>query len=150
MANTTEQASTAVDTVSNSRAVRAPRTYSSVTGTDIDARKLVYNAVNNAEQVSDHLGEEFLLSNIIQQPTMSEVLDPKTNQPTGEVEEYTRTTLISPDGSALSAGSDGIAGSVDNLIAAFGEPSEWAEPLKVKVIERKSKNKRTFFSIEVL
>lgn len=143
MANATEKPSTDVQ-VSDSRAVRTPRTYSSVTGTDVEARKLVYNAVNNAEQVSDHLGEEFLLSNIIQQPTES------LNETTGVVEEYTRTTLISPDGTALSAGSDGIAGSVDNLIAAFGEPSTWGEPLKVKVIERKSKNKRTFFSIEVL
>jgi len=142
-ATATEKPSTEVQ-VSDSRAVRTPRTYSSVKGTDVDARKLVYNAVNNAEQVSDHLGEEFLLSNIIQQPTQS------LNEDTGVVEEYTRTTLIGPDGLAFSAGSDGIAGSVDNLIAAFGEPSEWAEPLKVKVIERKSKNKRTFFSIEVL
>lgn len=125
-------------------AVRTPRAYSSVTGTDVDARKLVYNAVNNAEQVSDHLGEEFLLSNIIQQPTES------LNEETGAVEEYTRTTLITPDGQAFSAGSDGIAGSVDNLLAAFGEPSTWAEPLRVKVIERKSRNKRTFFSIEVV
>ena len=131
-------------TESSSVAVRSPRTYSSVTGTDVEARKLVYNAVNNAEQVSDHLGEEFLLSNIIQQPTES------LNEETGVVEVYTRTTLIGPDGQAFSAGSDGIAGSVDNLIAAFGEPSEWAEPLRVKVIERKSRNKRTFFSIEVL
>ena len=130
-------------------ATRTPRAYSSVKGTDIDARKLVYNAVNNAEQVSDHLGEEFLLSNIIQQPTESLVLD-KDGNPTGEVEEYTRTTLITPDGQAFSAGSDGIAGSVENLISAFGEPSEWAEPLRVKVIERKSRNKRTFFSIEVV
>lgn len=143
MANAAEKTSTEVQ-VSETRAVRTPRTYSSVTGTDVEARKLVYNAVNNAEQVSDHLGEEFLLSNIIQQPTES------LNEDTGVVEEYTRTTLITPEGTAYSAGSDGIAGSVDNLIAAFGEPSEWAEPLKVKVIERKSKNKRTFFSIEVL
>ena len=125
-------------------AVRTPRTYSSVTGTDVDARKLVYNAVNNAEQVSDHLGEEFFLQHIIQQPTTS------VNERTQEVEEYTRTTLITPDGQAFSAGSDGIAGSVENLISAFGEPSEWAEPLKVKVIERKSRNGRNFFSIEVL
>lgn len=139
-----EKANTEVANVSDTRAVRTPRTYSSVTGTDVEARKLVYNAVNNAGLINEHLGEEFLLSNIIQQPTES------LNEETGVVEEYTRTTLISPDGTALSAGSDGIAGSVDNLLAAFGEPSEWAEPLKVKVVERKSKNKRTFFSIEVL
>lgn len=130
--------------VSETRAVRTPKAYSSVTGTDVEARKLVYNAVNNAEQISDHLNTPFLLSNIIQQPTES------LNEETGVVEEYTRTTLITPEGKAYSAGSDGIAGSVDNLIAAFGEPSEWSEPLSVQVIERKSKNKRTFFSIEVL
>lgn len=143
MASKTNTDVSTVD-VASSVAVRSPRTYSSVKGTDVDARKLVYNAVNNAEQVSDHLGEEFLLSNIIQQPTES------LNEETGEVEVYTRTTLITPDGKAFSAGSDGIAGSVDNLIAAFGEPSEWAEPLRVKVVERKSRNKRTFFSIEAL
>lgn len=129
---------------SNSRAVRAPRTYSSVVGDDVDARKLVYNAVNNAEQISDHLNTPFLLANIIQQPAES------VDDETAEVSEYTRTTLITPDGKAYSAGSDGIAGSVDNLIAAFGEPHTWAEPLNVQVIERKSQNKRTFFSIEVL
>lgn len=143
MANVKNDAVATVEQ-SSSVAVRKPRTYSSVTGTDVEARKTVYNAVNNAEQISDHLGEEFHLVHIIQQPTES------LNENTGEVEEYTRTTLITADGTAFSAGSDGIAGSVDNLLAAFGEPSEWAEPLRVKVIERKSRNKRTFFSIEAL
>ena len=143
MANAKNDAVATVEQ-SSSVAVRTPRTYSSVTGTDIEARKTVYNAVNNAEQISDHLGEEFHLVHIIQQPTES------LNEETGVVEEYTRTTLITADGTAYSAGSDGIAGSVDNLLAAFGEPSEWAEPLRVKVIERKSRNKRTFFSIEAL
>lgn len=143
MANAKNDAVATVEQ-SSSVAVRKPRTYSSVTGTDVEARKTVYNAVNNAEQISDHLGEEFHLVHIIQQPTES------LNENTGEVEEYTRTTLITADGTAFSAGSDGIAGSVDNLLAAFGEPSEWAEPLRVKVIERKSRNKRTFFSIEAL
>ena len=143
MANVKNDAVATVEQ-SSSVAVRTPRTYSSVTGTDVEARKTVYNAVNNAEQISDHLGEEFHLVHIIQQPTES------LNENTGEVEEYTRTTLITADGTAFSAGSDGIAGSVDNLLAAFGEPSEWAEPLRVKVIERKSRNKRTFFSIEAL
>ena len=143
MANAKNDAVATVEQ-SSSVAVRTPRTYSSVTGTDIEARKTVYNAVNNAEQISDHLGEEFHLVHIIQQPTES------LNEETGVVEEYTRTTLITADGTAFSAGSDGIAGSVDNLLAAFGEPSEWAEPLRVKVIERKSRNKRTFFSIEAL
>ena len=143
MANVKNDAVATVEQ-SSSVAVRKPRTYSSVTGTDVGARKTVYNAVNNAEQISDHLGEEFHLVHIIQQPTES------LNEETGVVEEYTRTTLITADGTAFSAGSDGIAGSVDNLLAAFGEPSEWAEPLRVKVIERKSRNKRTFFSIEAL
>lgn len=143
MANAKNDAVATVEQ-SSSVAVRTPRTYSSVTGTDVEARKTVYNAVNNAEQISDHLGEEFHLVHIIQQPTES------LNENTGVVEEYTRTTLITADGTAFSAGSDGIAGSVDNLLAAFGEPSEWAEPLRVKVIERKSRNKRTFFSIEAL
>lgn len=142
MANATQDKTAEVEVAK--RSARTPRAYSSVVGDDIDARKLVYNAVNNAELVSDHLGEEFLLSNIIQQPTET------LNEDTGEVDTYTRTTLISPDGKAYSAGSDGIAGSVDNIISAFGEPSTWAEPLTVKVIERKSQNKRTFFSIEVL
>ena len=143
MANVKNDAVATVEQ-SSSVAVRKPRTYSSVTGTDVEARKTVYNAVNNAEQISDHLGEEFHLVHIIQQPTES------LNENTGVVEEYTRTTLITADGTAFSAGSDGIAGSVDNLLAAFGEPSEWVEPLRVKVIERKSRNKRTFFSIEAL
>lgn len=128
----------------DTRAARTPKAYSSVTGDDVNARKLVYNAVNNAEQISDHLNVEFQLSNIIQQPTSS------LNEHTGEVEEYTRTTLITPDGKAYSAGSDGIAGSVENLLAAFGEPHSWSEPLTVKVVERRSRNKRSFFSIEVI
>ena len=128
----------------DTRAARTPKAYSSVTGDDVNARKLVYNAVNNAEQISDHLGVEFQLSNIIQQPTSS------VNEDTGVVESYTRTTLITPEGAAYCAGSDGIAWSVENLLSAFGEPHTWAEPLTVKVVERRSRNKRTFFSIEVI
>lgn len=117
--------------------------YSSITGTDMEARKAVYKAVSAAVPLGDNLGKTIHLKDVIVQPVTSE------NEDTGEVEDYLRSTLIDADGTAYSAGSSGVASSLRNLFDVFGEPSTWAEPLAVKVVEKKGRKGFKFFSIEL-
>ena len=117
--------------------------YSSISGTDIEARKKVYTAISAAQQLSDHLGKTINLKDVIVQPVTSE------NEDTGEVDEYLRTTLIDADGTAYAAGSSGVASSLKNLFGVFGEPGTWTEPLAIKVVEKKGRKGFKFMSIEL-
>lgn len=129
--------------VKNAGSVSLVDGYSSITGTDIEARKKVYTAISAAQQLSDHLGKTINLKDVIVQPVTSE------NEETGEVDEYLRTTLIDADGTAYAAGSSGVASSLKNLFGVFGEPEIWTEPLAIKVVEKKGRKGFKFMSIEL-
>lgn len=127
----------------NSGSVNLVDGYSSITGDDLDARKRVYTAISAAKSLSDVLGKTINLKDVIVQPVTSE------NEETGEVDEYLRTTLIDADGTAYAAGSTGVASSLRNLFGVFGEPSTWAEPLAIKIVEKKGRKGFKFMSIEL-
>lgn len=120
--------------------------YSSIKSDDFDTRKVVYNAINNADSLSDHLGEDLTVKDILVQPVESE------NEKTGELEEYLRTTFILEDGTALSAGSDGVATAVRNMLYTIGEPHTWPEPVVIRVTKKPSTKRKgyEFFSVELV
>lgn len=127
----------------NAASIDLKRGYSSIQGDDMDARKRLYTAIASAEQLSDHLGETIVLKDVVVLPVTSE------NEETGEVDEYERTTLIDVNGSAFAAGSSGVVSSLKNLFGVFGEPSTWAEPLPIKVVEKKGRKGFKFMTIEL-
>lgn len=134
--------STAVATVEPTR-TRAQRSYSSITGTDEAAKVTVFNAINNAKALSDHLGEPIALKDVIQVPAEG------VDENTGEVTQFTRTVLIDADNIAYAGGSDALLGSLDNLFGVFGKPDTWTEPRVIRVVERKGKGNRKFYVVEL-
>lgn len=125
------------------QAVDLKNGFSSITGSDMDARKRLYKAIAEAEQLSDHLGSTINLADVVVMPVSSE------NDETGEIEEYERTTLIDADGSAYAAGSSGVVTSLNNLFGVFGQPQTWAEPLAIRVVEKKGRKGFKFMTIEL-
>lgn len=117
--------------------------YSSITAEDKDSQKVIYTAISNAEKLSDNLNTPIHLVDVITMP-VSEL-----DEESGEVDEYTRTSLIAADGKAFAAGSNGVLSSLKNLFGVFGTPDTWTEPLAIQVVEKKGK-KGKFFTIEVL
>ena len=69
---------------------------------------------------------------------------------TGELVNMLRTVIISADSTSYEAVSVGIANSLHRLIQFVGQPSEWEEPVFVKIKQKKTRtgdNKVTLLEI---
>lgn len=110
--------------------------YTSIKGTDMDARLEVATAMSNAVSLSEHLKKPLNIVNIIIQEVAL------TNEETGKTDLAPRTTLIDADGTAYSATSMGIFSSVKQLLAVVGEPEHWSKPVALWATEEGVKPKR--------
>jgi hypothetical protein len=115
---------------------------STITGTDVEARKATLNAVTNAEPIADHLGETINMVHAVFQAVS--VADGK-----GELNDTVRTVLLDADGNAYSAVSDGLIGSLRDVFGIMGQPATWPEPLPVKVVEKRGRSGFRFMKIEL-
>lgn len=115
--------------------------FTTVKGTDIEAKKTVFSAVNDAEPLSDHLGETLDVVDIVAHKV--EV----ANEESGEIGEATRVVLLTADGKALASVSVGIQGAVRNILAFLGEPSTWDGAVKLIPVERKGRRGFRYMSL---
>ena len=115
--------------------------FTTVKGTDIEAKKTVFSAVNDAEPLSDHLGETLDVVDIVAHKV--EV----ANEESGEIGEATRVVLLTSDGNALASVSVGIQGAVRNILAFLGEPSTWGGAVKLIPVERKGRRGFRYMSL---
>ena len=97
----------------------------------------MYNALNDAVPLRDVVGETLSVKDIIVQR-----VEVETDE--GDVVEQPRTSLITSDGAAYSATSNGIFSAVRNILGIFGHPSAWEAPLKV-VVEEKTTRRNAMY-----
>lgn len=90
-----------------------PSSYSSIQATDKDAKKLVVNAMNNAESLSDHEGETLEVIGVFAKPGIRRARDKN-----GVDTPCTNTTLVCGDGTAYFSQSEGVRNAADNFMAA--------------------------------
>ena len=107
----------------------------------MDGKMALYNAMQTPDKVDDHLNEELDVTNVLAQAV--EVM----NNETGEMRQSTRVVIVSEQGN-FSATSPTLAHAFGNLFSVFGTPNTWAAPLKLKIVERKSRNGYRFFDIQ--
>lgn len=94
----------------------------------------IYNAVNNkGESLDDHKGEVLEIVNFAAHPVSL------VDENTGEVVNALRVILIDKKGINYDAVSQGIASSLQKIIAIVGNAPWDAEPLKIKVVEQKTR-----------
>ena len=103
--------------------------FSTVNATTMEGKTAVYKALNDATPLRDIVGETLSVKDIIVQR-----VEVETDE--GDVVEQPRTSLITSDGAAYSATSNGIFSAVKNILGIFGHPSTWESPLKVVVEEK--------------
>lgn len=103
--------------------------FSTVDAKTTEGKAAVYTALNDATPLRDIVGEILSIKDIIVQR-----VEVETDE--GDVVEQPRTSLITTDGAAYSATSNGIFSAVKNILGIFGHPSTWEAPLKVVVEER--------------
>ena len=105
----------------------------------------IYNAVNSkGESLDDHKGEVLEIVNVAAHPVTL------VDENTGAVVEALRTVLIDKDGKIYDAVSQGIASSLSKIFGIVGVPPWTDEPLKIKVVEQKTRKGRRTNTIELV
>lgn len=95
----------------------------------------IYNAVNGAdESISDHIGEVLEVVDVVAYPVTI------TDDETGEIMEVLRTVLVTKDGKAYTAVSQGITNSLARIFSIVGKPSWKDDPVKMKIKQVKTRN----------
>lgn len=95
----------------------------------------IYNAVNGAdESIADHIGEVLDVVDVVAYPVTI------TDEETGEILEALRTVLVTKDGKAYTAVSQGITNSLARIFSIVGMPSWKDEPVKMKIKQIKTRN----------
>lgn len=103
--------------------------FTTVKGDDFETKTKIFNAVNDAEKVSDLDGRPFEITDMVIEA--AELV----NEKTGEVDQVVRTIFITPEGKAYQAFSGPVFNAAKRILTLLGDPSEWPAPLKVKVTE---------------
>lgn len=113
-----------------------PSSYSSINATDTATKKLIVNAMNNAESLSDHEGETLNVIGVFTKPGIRRARDKNAvDMP------CTNTTLVCEDGTAYFSQSEGVRNAADNFMAAglFDE----GETVPMKLVSSKLPNRNT-------
>lgn len=113
-----------------------PSSYSSIKSTDTSTKKLVVNALNNAESLADHEGETLNVIGVFTKPGIRRARDKN-----GVDAPCTNTTLVCEDGTAYFSQSEGVRNAADNFMAAglFDE----GEVVSMKLVSSKLPNGNT-------
>lgn len=90
-----------------------PSSYSSIQETDAKIKKLVVNAMNNAESLADHEGETLNVIGVFTKPGIRRSRDKNVVDT-----PCTNTTLVCEDGTAYFSQSEGVRNAADNFMAA--------------------------------
>ena len=127
---------TQLATMDNCTDLYTPASYSSIKATDAATRKLVVNAMNNAESLADHEGETLNVIGVFTKPGIRRARDKN-----GVDAPCTNTTLVCEDGTAYFSQSEGVRNAADNFMAAglFDE----GEIIPMKLVSSVLPNKNT-------
>lgn len=109
----------------------------------MDGKMALYNAMQTADKVDEHLNEPLHVTNVLAQAV--EV----ANQETGEINSSTRVVIHAEEGD-FAAASPTLAHAFGSLFAIFGTPDTWDHPLVLKVVEKKSRRGYKFFDLELV
>lgn len=118
--------------------------YTSIKGNDFESKKLIAKAQAGSEPLADNLNKEIALRNIIVQAV--EIIDDET----GEVNAAPRVTLITEDGKAFHATSDGLVSAIRNIMATLGEPDTWPEAVPVVATEKRGRRGFRYMTLELV
>lgn len=104
---------TSLAPMDNCTELYTPANYSSIQATDTATKKLVVNAMNNAESLSDYEGEIINVIGVFTKPGIRRARDKN-----GVDAPCTNTTLVCEDGTAYFSQSEGVRNAADNFMAA--------------------------------
>lgn len=103
-----------------------PSSYSSIKATDTETKKLVVNAMNNAESLADYEGKTLNVIGVFTKPGIRRARDKN-----GVDTPCTNTTLVCEDGTAYFTQSEGVRNAADNFMAAGLFDEDEIVPMKL-------------------
>ena len=107
--------------------------FSSIQATDRKSAIKMYNAINSRENpLADHKGEVLEITDMVAHAITLQ------DENTKEDVEALRVVLVSKDGTAYHAVSQGVVSSIQKIISIVG-PAPWNEPLEIVPVEVKTR-----------
>lgn len=105
--------------------------YCSIVANTEESKKQLFNALETCDALlNECVGQEIELKDIYVEER--QVFDEET----GEVKNKYRTILFDENGQTYATGSYGIYNIIRKIISIYGYPTDWKNPLKVKVSKR--------------
>lgn len=99
------------------------------------SKAAIFNTVNSPDKkLSENIGEVIALRHIAAHPITL------VDENTGELVEALRVVLVDDKGVSYEAVSNGVANAVSRIIQIFGQPADWSEPVKVKAVQKQTRN----------
>lgn len=114
-----------------------PSKYSSINPIDAATKKIVVNAMNNAESLADHEGEVINVIGVFTKPGIRRARDKN-----GVDMPCTNTTLVCEDGTAYFSQSEGVRNAADNFMSAGLFDEGGVVPMKLVSSVLPNKNTR--------
>lgn len=96
-----------------------------------EEKKKLFNTLEKCDVLlKDCIGQEIAIKDIYVEERE------KPDEETGELKAKYRTILFDENGQTYATGSYGIYNVLRKLIGVYGQPTEWKEPIKVKVANK--------------
>lgn len=119
--------------------------YCSIVAKDNEEKKKLFNALENCDLLlNDCVGQEIAMKDLYIEAYENE------DETTGEVKTKYRTIIFDVDGQTYATGSYGIYNILNKIVAIYGLPSTWAEPVKVEVIKKPTKDGKQSLSLKLV
>lgn len=114
-----------------------PSSYSSIKATDTATKKLVVNAMNNADSLADYADKVLNVIGVFTKPGIR-----RSRDKNGVDVPCTNTTLVCEDGTAYFSQSEGVRNAADNFMAAGLFDEGEIVPMKLVVSKLPNGNTR--------
>lgn len=128
---------TQLATMDNCTDLYTPSSYSSISAIDTATKKLIVNAMNNADSLADHADEVLNVIGVFTKPGVRRARDKNGIDTT-----CTNTTLVCEDGTAYFSQSEGVRNAADNFMAAGLFDDGEIVPMKLVVSKLPNGNTR--------
>lgn len=119
--------------------------YCSIVAKDNEEKKKLFNALENCDLLlNDCVGQTIAMKDLYIEAYENEEED------SGEVKTKYRTIIFDEDGQTYATGSYGIYNVLNKIVAIYGLPNTWAEPVKVEVIKKPTRDGKQSLSLKLV
>lgn len=119
--------------------------YCSIVAKDNKEKKKLFNALENCDLLlNDCVGQKIMMKDLYIEAYENE------DEDSGEVRTKYRTIIFDVDGQTYATGSYGIYNVLQKIVAIYGLPTAWAEPVEVEVIKKPTKDGKQSLSLKLV